>query len=80
MQASFRSTKGFTLVELMIVVAVIAIVGAIAIPSVLNARKPSNETWSRSARRASRSALTRKAGARDSSLVPTRIALLPGER
>ena len=38
-----RSNKGFTLIELMIVVAIIAIIAAIAIPSLLNARKAGNE-------------------------------------
>lgn len=64
--------KGFTLVEIMIVVAIIALLAAIAIPNLLRARISANEALAQSTLRAISTAAESFASAQDGSF-PTSV-------
>lgn len=69
--------KGFTLVEIMIVVAIIALLAAIAIPNLLRARVNANEANAQATLRTLSTAIESFAGA-NSGIYPDAIADLTG--
>lgn len=71
-----RSPKGFTLVEIMIVVAIIALLAAIAIPNLLRARHNANETASIGAMRTLSTALESFRAAQTPPTYPVALATL----
>ena len=71
-----RSKKGFTLVEIMIVVAIIALLAAIAIPNLLRARHNANETAAIGAMRTFSTALESFRAAQSPPTYPAALNLL----
>ena len=76
MRAFYRSHKGFTLVEIMIVVAIIALLAAIAIPNLLRARHNSNEAASIGGMRTFSAALESFRAAQTPPTYPVNLAAL----
>ena len=71
-----RSQKGFTLVEIMIVVAIVALLAAIAIPNLLRARHNSNEAAAIGAMRTFSTALESYRAAQTPTTYPGAVGLL----
>lgn len=71
-----RSKRGFTLVEIMIVVAIIALLAAIAIPNLLRARHNANEAAAISALRSLSTAMESFRAAQTPPTYPASLAAL----
>ena len=75
---NLRSKKGFTLVEIMIVVAIIALLAAIAIPNLLRARHNANEAAAISSTKTLATAMESFRAAQTPPTYPSTFAALSG--
>ena len=75
---NLRSKKGFTLVEIMIVVAIIALLAAIAIPNLLRARHNANEAAAISSMKTLATAMESFRAAQTPASYPANLAALSG--
>lgn len=73
-----KNKKGFTLVEIMIVVAIIGLLAAIAIPNLLRSRVNSNEAAAKGALRTLSTACESFRAAQDPVSYPANLAALSG--
>ncbi len=78
MFSKMNNKKGFTLVEIMIVVAIIGLLAAIAIPNLLRARLNANESAAKGSLRTLSTAMESYRAAQSTPAYPTALSALSG--